>query len=160
MARILIVDDDELMAEIIIERLATAGHMASAIHHGDDALQAIAAASAPDLLILDYNLPGQSGLSILREVRRQPRAQGMPVIMLTAKVSKLLFTRAQNDGADDCLTKPVDLEALLERAEALLVGTKLVRQMEAAAPLRRGFEPSGLGERPMIRAQPGQKPEA
>ena len=128
MARILIVDDDELLTEIMMACLADAGHMVSAVHHGDEALTAIEG-SIPDLLILDYNLPGMSGLSILREVRQQSYGTGMPIMMLTAKCGKLLALRAHHDGADDYLNKPVFPGILLRRAEALLAGKMINRHV-------------------------------
>lgn len=127
MARILIVDDDELLTDVITGWLEDVGHMASAVHHGDDALRATEE-SMPDLLILDYNLPGISGLSILRKVRQQPHADGMPIMMLTAKGGKLLVARAHHDGADDYLTKPVTSNTLLERVEALLARRRPTRE--------------------------------
>jgi DNA-binding response OmpR family regulator len=133
MARILIVDDDELLAEVMTEWLEAAGHMVSAVHHGDEALRAVAD-SVPDLLILDYSLPGLSGLSILQRVRAQPRAAGMPIMMLTAKSGKLLLARAHAAGADEYLSKPVEPGVLLERVEALLVGGMIARRAASRAP--------------------------
>ena len=134
MARILLVDDDELLTEAMMACLTDAGHMVSAVHHGDEALRAIEG-SIPDLLILDYNLPGMSGLSILRAVRRQSYANGMPIMMLTAKGGKLLAVRARHDGADDYLNKPVFPRMLLHRAEALLAGKTINRHAAANGPV-------------------------
>lgn len=128
MARILIIDDDEILAEVIAERLEAAGHMVSAVHDGGEAVRAIEN-SAPDLVVLDYDLPGATGLSILREVRRRPHAECMPVLMLTAKTGRLVLARALQDGVDDYVTKPVAPVDLLGRVEALLVGAMLVRRM-------------------------------
>lgn len=131
MARILIVDDDEILAEVLAEHLGAAGHMVSTVHHGDDALRAIRD-GAPDLLVLDYDLPGRSGLSILRDVRSLPQAEGMPILMLTAKSGRLVPARAEQDGVDDFVTKPIMPGALLERVEALLVGAMMMRGMTRA----------------------------
>ncbi len=119
MARIIIVDDDELITDIVIEVLLAAGHMISAIHDGNEALEAISA-GAPDLLILDYTLPGKSGMEILQEVRRLPHASAMPVMMLTACGGRLLKARADREGADDYVVKPFEPDNLLRRVEALL----------------------------------------
>ncbi|MDB5694761.1 MAG: response regulator [Sphingomonas bacterium] len=132
MARILIVDDDEILAEILIDVLAAAGHSASAVHHGDDALRAIDESGA-DLLILDYDLPGASGLEVLRQVRRHPQGLHVLVMMLTAKSGKLLAVRAHHDDVDDYLVKPVTPELLVRRVEALLRSGALARQVSHPA---------------------------
>ena len=131
MARILMIEDDDLFAEIAVEWLEAAGHMVSVFDHGDQALGAVMA-SDPDLLILDHNLPGKSGISILRDVRELPHTAGMPIMMLTSKTGKLLPARANHGGADDYVTKPVTSETLLRHVEALLIGASLVRQTNHA----------------------------
>ena len=127
MARILIVDDDEIMAEAIIEVLGLHDHMTSAVHDGSEAIEAVIA-GAPDLVILDYVLPTRSGLDILRAIRAMPGMVHIPVMMLTGKNGKLMVARAEHDGADDYMTKPFDPMALLQRAEALLKGATIARQ--------------------------------
>lgn len=126
MARIIIVDDDEIMAEIIGEALAAAGHLVSAVHDGNDAMAAILRGD-PDLLVLDYNLPGRTGMDILREVRASPRAESLPVIMVTARGGRLLMMRADQTGADDYIVKPFAPAELVQRAEALLLGSGVTR---------------------------------
>ena len=126
MARIIIVDDDELVTEIAIEALDAAGHMTSAIHDGSDALAAIAGAD-PDIVILDYTLPGITGMEILRQLRLLPHAANMPVMMLTSKGGRLLKSRAEQTGADDYLVKPFEPDELVHRVEALLVGRDISR---------------------------------
>lgn len=133
MARILLIEDDEIFVELVTDYLEAAGHMVSAIHHGDEALRAVDE-SAPELLILDYNLPGMTGLEILREVRRRSYGEHLPVLMLTAKPGRLLPVRAHHDGVDDYLTKPVAPEPLLQRVEALLISAALARRLTRAVP--------------------------
>lgn len=128
MARIILVEDDEILAELLCEHLESAGHMVSAVHHGDDALRAIDE-SDPELLVLDYQLPGRSGLDILREVRGGPQGEELPIIMMTAKTGRLLPARAHHDGVDDYLNKPVAPDLLLGRIEALLRSAALARQV-------------------------------
>ena len=132
MARILLVEDDEILAEILAACLSAAGHAVSAVHDGRDALRAVNE-SDPDLLILDYQLPGLSGLEILRTVRRGHHADDLPVMMLTANGGKLLPARAHHDGADDYLAKPVSPDHLLRRVEALLKSAALARRVARAA---------------------------
>lgn len=126
MARILIVDDDEVMAEIVAELLSKNGHMVSAIYKGNEAVSA-AIASAPDLLILDYELPERSGLDILRTLREMPAFVDLPVIMLTGKRGRLLSVRAEHDGVDEYLTKPFNPEYFATRVETMLNNVTVLR---------------------------------
>ncbi|WP_010218591.1 response regulator transcription factor [Sphingomonas sp. PAMC 26621] len=126
MARIIIVDDDEIMAEIVSEALEAAGHLVSAVHDGFDAMEAISRGD-PDLLVLDYNLPGRTGMDILREIRASPRAEGLPIIMVTAHGGRLLMIRADQTGADDYIIKPFAPAELVQRAEALLLSSRITR---------------------------------
>ncbi|HEX8413667.1 MAG TPA: response regulator transcription factor [Sphingomicrobium sp.] len=132
MARIIIVDDDEIIAEIASEALSEAGHMVSAIYDGANAMEAIAG-SDPDLIILDYNLPGKTGMQLLREVRMLPHANETPVMMLTARGGRLLKIRAEETGADDYIVKPFDPIDLVARVDALLLGSLIVRQVSMAS---------------------------
>ncbi len=126
MARIIIVDDDEVVTEIACDALDASGHMTSAIHEGGGALAAIAGGD-PDLVILDYKLPGITGMEILRQLRLLPHAADMPVMMLTSKGGRLLKLRAEQTGADDYLVKPFDPDDLVRRVKALLVGRDISR---------------------------------
>lgn len=131
-ARIIIVDDDELFCDIACDTLAAAGHMVSALHDGEQAAAAIVE-SQPDVLILDYNLPGISGLEILRRVRRDPAARHVPVMMLTREDGRLMKARADHDGADEYLVKPCTPVQLMRHVEALLIGQSILNSVGAAA---------------------------
>ncbi|WP_375402137.1 response regulator transcription factor [uncultured Sphingomonas sp.] len=133
MARILIIDDDEILAEIVVDALASAGHLVSAVHHGHQAIRAVDE-SGPELIILDYDLPGVTGLEILRQIRRRPYGPGLPVLMLTATTSRLLPARAHRDDIDDYLVKPVALDLLVGRVEALLRSAALSKQVSHTTP--------------------------
>lgn len=132
MARIIIVDDDEIVTEIASDALEAAGHMTSAVHDGASAIAAIGG-SDPDLVILDYMLPGTTGMEILRQLRLLPHAADMPVMMLTAKGGRLLKVRAEQTGADDYMVKPFEPDDLVRRVEALLVGRDISRSTMQAA---------------------------
>jgi DNA-binding response OmpR family regulator len=132
MARIIIVDDDEIIAEIASEALSDAGHMVSTVFDGADAMEAIAG-SDPDLIILDYNLPGKTGMQLLREVRMLPHANETPVMMLTARGGRLLKIRAEETGADDYIVKPFDPADLVARVDALLLGSTIARKVSMAS---------------------------
>ncbi len=135
MARIIMVEDDEILAEIMSDGLAAAGHMVSAVHHGDDAMRAIGEGD-PDLLVLDYDLPGRSGLDILRDIRAAPHGDELPVVMMSAKAGRLIPARAHHDGVDDYLIKPVTPDMLLGRVEALLKSAALARVVSRKASAR------------------------
>lgn len=126
MARIIIVDDDEMVAEIVSEALEAAGHMVSAVHDGDSAMSAIAGGD-PDLLILDYSLPGRTGMDILREVRAARKGADLPVLMATANGGRLLKVRAKQTGADDYIVKPFAAADVVRRVEAMLLGSAITR---------------------------------
>ena len=121
MARIVIVDDDEIVAEIASDVLAAAGHMTNAVHDGVEALKAIYDGE-PDLVILDYELPGETGMEVLRQIRAMPHGRGMLVMMLTGSRSRLLKARAEHIGANDYVVKPFRPDDLVERVETLLAG--------------------------------------
>ena len=129
MARIIIVEADELVADIAIEALAAAGHMISAVHDGAQALAAIGT-GAPDVLILDHDLPGRTGLDILRQVRMMPAGDAVLVLMLTGYSSRLMKARAEHGGADDFIVKPFRPDDLVVRVEALLTGRSIARGAE------------------------------
>lgn len=132
MASILLVDDDEILVEIMADHLQAEGHMVSVVYDGTDVLRAVHDAE-PDLLVLDYNLPGLSGLEILRELRSRPYGKDLPILMLTAKTGRLLSARALQDGVDDYLIKPVTPDLLLRRIEALLLSAAFASRSAHAA---------------------------
>ncbi|MDY6797844.1 MAG: response regulator [Pseudomonadota bacterium] len=114
--RILIVEDDERLAELTREYLETNGLVVSLETHGGRAVDRIKAEN-PDLVVLDLMLPGEDGLSICRRIR--PFYQG-PVIMLTARTDDLDQVLGLEMGADDYIGKPVRPRVLLARIRALL----------------------------------------
>ena len=119
MSRILVVEDETAIAELIAINLRHAGHEAIC---APDAGQAQAAVDAvlPDLVILDWMLPGDSGLALARRWRSQPRTRDLPVIMLTAKAGETDKVAGLDAGADDYLTKPFSTQELMARIRALL----------------------------------------
>jgi len=114
--RILIVEDDERLAELTQEYLESNGLNVSLEHHGGHAVDRIRN-EKPDLVVLDLMLPGEDGLSICRRVR--PFYQG-PIIMLTARNDDLDQVLGLEMGADDYVSKPVKPRVLLARIRALL----------------------------------------
>ena len=128
MAIILIVEDDSILADIALQTLSAAGHFVDVVDNGNEAMSAIVSTEA-DLVILDYGLPGKSGMQILRDIRALPHSGGLAVMMTTARTGDILMRRAAHAGADDYMTKPFDPQELLRRAEALLVGTRIIRSV-------------------------------
>jgi two-component system phosphate regulon response regulator PhoB len=74
----------------------------------------------PDIVLLDWMLPGLSGIEVCRQIRRRPATRDTPVIMVTARTDEQDSVRGLNTGADDYITKPFNMEALLARMRALL----------------------------------------
>ncbi|MFF3407195.1 response regulator transcription factor [Streptomyces sp. NPDC002742] len=127
--RVLVVDDDPTVAEVVSGYLDRAGYLVDRAADGPAAL-ARAAAHRPDLVVLDLMLPGMDGL----EVCRRLRAQGpVPVIMLTARGDEDDRILGLEVGADDYVTKPFSPRELVLRVESVLRRT---RPVAAARPLR------------------------
>jgi two-component system alkaline phosphatase synthesis response regulator PhoP len=118
-SRILIVEDDPDIAELVARYLDKAGFTAERAASGRDALQAIAA-RPPDLLILDLMLPQVDGLEICRRVRASEATASLPIIMLTARAEESERIVGLELGADDYLAKPFSPSELVARVRALL----------------------------------------
>ncbi|MDE0539957.1 MAG: response regulator transcription factor [Rhodospirillales bacterium] len=115
--RIVIVEDNESLASGIAHRLRDLGHAVDVLHDGEDG-DAYLASEGGDLVILDINLPGMSGLEILRGMRA--RNDPTPVLMLTARTDTSDKVEGLDTGADDYLVKPFEMEELEARIRALL----------------------------------------
>ena len=114
--KILVADDDRDLAALVAFTLTQAGYLVIKAHDGEEALQAFEA-EAPDLAVLDINMPGMSGFDVCEAIRRRSRA---PVMMLTVRGEEEDLVRAIELGADDYLTKPFSPRTLLARIKALL----------------------------------------
>lgn len=114
--RIVIVEDNETLAKAIAYRLRDRGHAAEVLLDGDEADLYLAQEGA-DLVVLDINLPGQSGLEILKSIRN--RGDGVPVILLTARAETSDRVSGLDMGADDYLVKPFEMDELEARIRAL-----------------------------------------
>ncbi len=119
MARILIADDDELIAELASEVLIDAGHACGWVTHADAAWEC-AHHRRPDILLLDQSMPGESGLTLLRRLRWSPLLYDLPVIMFTGMNGAEDEAQAIYAGAQDFLSKPFDPEVLVERVTRIL----------------------------------------
>ncbi len=114
--RIVIVEDNETLANAIAYRLRDRGHAADVLTDGDEAALYLQQEGA-DLIVLDINLPGQSGLDILKSLRN--RGDGVPVILLTARAETSDRVSGLDMGADDYLVKPFEMDELEARIRAL-----------------------------------------
>ncbi|MGN7250344.1 MULTISPECIES: response regulator transcription factor [unclassified Arthrobacter] len=115
--RVLLVEDEVLLAETIRQGLTTAGFVVDVAHDGVDGLWA-ASENLYDVVVLDVMLPGMHGYEVLKQMRE--RRNWMPVIMLTAKDGEYDQTDAFDLGADDYLTKPFSFLVLVARLRALI----------------------------------------
>ncbi|MGH2366054.1 MAG: response regulator transcription factor [Chloroflexota bacterium] len=114
--RILVVDDDEKITNLLRRALSYEGYLPDIAHDGPGAL-ALALEHQPDLAILDIQLPGMDGLEVCRRLRQ---GGGQPILMLTARDEVSDRVHGLDSGADDYLVKPFALEELLARVRALL----------------------------------------
>ncbi len=116
---IIIVEDEQDMAELIAIRLQREGYSVEAIFDGLEGLAKIRSAP-PELVLLDIMLPGMSGTQIATELRGDPRTAGVPIIMLTAKSEESDIVVGLHVGADDYMTKPFSMSVLVARVAAVL----------------------------------------
>jgi len=119
MSRILVVEDESAIAELISINLRHAGYEVTIAATADQA-QFEVDRVLPDLVVLDWMLPGQSGLALAKQWRSQARTRGLPIIMLTARAEEGDKIAGLDAGADDYLVKPFSTNELLARIRAVL----------------------------------------
>jgi DNA-binding response OmpR family regulator len=118
--RVLVVDDDPVILELLVLNLELEGHEAITATDGRQAL-ALARDAAPDLLLLDIMMPELDGFAVCRELRADPGTAELPVVLLSARAQESDLVRGTAAGADAYVTKPFDpfeLVRLLERTAA------------------------------------------
>ena len=118
-AQILIVDDEAGIRQMLSFTLAGDGYVCAEAGDTDEAQQAVAA-RRPDLILLDWMLPGISGVDFARRLKRDPRTGEIPIILLTAKGEEADKVKGLDSGADDYITKPFSTRELLARVRAVL----------------------------------------
>jgi two-component system, OmpR family, phosphate regulon response regulator PhoB len=119
MSTVLVIEDESAIAELIAINLRHAGFEVTLAATADQA-QAAVDAVLPDLVLLDWMLPGQSGVALARQWRSQSRTKELPIIMLTARADETDKIAGLDAGADDYLTKPFSTQELLARIRAVL----------------------------------------
>lgn len=126
--RILVVDDEEDLLELIQYNLAKEGYRVTCVGTGEDALRE-ARANPPDLIVLDLLLPNVDGLEVCKLLKNDPRTKHVPIVMLTAKGDEADMVTGLELGADDYISKPFSPRVLTARIRAVLR-----RAQEPASP--------------------------
>jgi phosphate regulon transcriptional regulator PhoB len=139
MTKILIVDDEQDIADLVSYNLEKEGYTTIKAYDGGDVLKTVKT-QKPDLLILDLMLPRMNGLDICRAIRANSETAHLPIIMLTAKADEVDKIIGLEIGADDYMTKPFSVKELIAR-----VRTVLRRIQEGKKPaIKETFEFDGL----------------
>jgi two-component system phosphate regulon response regulator PhoB len=118
-ARILIVEDEDALSMLLRYNLEAEGYEVDSVARGDEAETRLKERS-PDLLVLDWMLPGLSGIELCRRLRARPETRQLPILMLTARGEESEKVRGLATGADDYVVKPFSVPELLARVRALL----------------------------------------
>ena len=149
MAHVLIADDDELIAEMACETLIDAGHACGWVTSGEQAWD-LMENRRPDILLLDQDMPGISGVNLLRKLRGSATFYDLPVIMFTAMSGQVDEDRAIYAGAQDYVRKPFAQSHLVDRVDRALAKRGGVSHLDLKTRLARdsGFLEE---ERPLAR---------
>jgi DNA-binding response OmpR family regulator len=131
MSRILVVDDEPAIVDVLVYNLTRAGHQPITANDGKQALELISA-EPPDLVILDLMLPGVDGLDVCREVRKH---SDLPIIMLTARDEEIDRVLGLELGADDYVVKPFSVRELMSRVKAVLRRTQPAKASTRPQPI-------------------------
>jgi two-component system phosphate regulon response regulator PhoB len=137
-AHILVIENEPAIQELIALNLSMAGHTVSRARDAESALLMLED-GLPDMLLLDWNLRGQSGLSLIRRLRAQASTRYLPIIMVTARCGEPDKIMALESGADDYMTKPFSPREMVARVHALLR-----RLPQPTAPRAQTLETAGL----------------
>src|SRR5215470_13452764 len=111
-ARILIIEDEEPLTLLLRYNLEAEGYAVDSAARGDEADLKLKE-NAPDLAVIDWMLPGLSGIELIRRLRARPETQALPIIMLTARGEETERVRGLATGADDYIVKPFSVPELL-----------------------------------------------
>lgn len=117
--KILIIDDEEHIIELIRYNVEASGYTTSSAGNGIDGLM-LAKQEKPDLILLDLMLPGLDGLEVCKRMRSDDQLKSVPIIMLTAKSEEIDKILGLELGADDYITKPFSVRELTARVKAML----------------------------------------
>ena len=118
-AKVLVVEDEAPLAEVLRYNLEADGFKVSHAQTGEEA-EMLVAEESPDLIVLDWMLPSVSGIELCRRFRSRPETRSVPIIMLTARGEETDRIRGLSTGADDYVVKPFSLPELMARVRAIL----------------------------------------
>lgn len=135
--RLLLVEDEEDLRDLLTYRLEKAGYQVKAVESGEDGLNA-AQADPPHLVLLDLMLPGIDGLAVCRTLKEDPRTADVPIIMVTARGEEADVVRGLDMGADDYVVKPFSPRIVLARLRAVLRRSKAESAADPESPTRIG----------------------
>jgi CheY-like chemotaxis protein len=138
MARILLIEDNELNRDMLSRRLERAGHEVLAAIDGKSAFDLLQTERV-ELVILDLRLPDMSGLHVITILRGDPVTAHVPILVLTACAMDADRERARSAGCDEYETKPVDLPRVLEKIQQLLTRSSLPGQQAGNPAPRNGL---------------------
>ena len=113
------VEDDNNIRELVVYTLETTGFKARGFEDGSRFLEALAL-DTPELILLDIMLPGEDGISLLKQLKASVKTRDIPVIMMTAKGTEYDKVKGLDLGADDYVTKPFGMMELVSRVKAVL----------------------------------------
>ncbi len=119
MSKILLVEDNEMNRDMLSRRLQRRGHEIVMALDGEEGVQ-MANSTAPDLILMDMSLPVVDGWQATRRLKADPKTRNIPIIALTAHAMSDDREKALEAGCDEYDTKPIDLDRLLPKIEALL----------------------------------------
>jgi CheY-like chemotaxis protein len=152
---ILVVDDNEYNREILVQNLMDLGFDCEEAPDGYEAIVRMKKAPVPMLVLLDVMMPGIDGFEVCQKLREDPRTRDVPVIMVTAKAMSRDIVQGLQAGANDYVTKPIDMEVLLARVETHLrlkelsdeakrTGERLLRELAAARAVQESLLPQAV----------------
>jgi two-component system phosphate regulon response regulator PhoB len=118
-AKILVVEDEDDILELISYNLAKEGYQVTGVPTGEDTLKRVRS-ELPDLVVLDLMLPGVDGLEVCKLLKNDPKTRHVPIVMLTAKGEEADIVTGLELGADDYITKPFSPRVLIARVRAVL----------------------------------------
>jgi DNA-binding response OmpR family regulator len=118
-ARIIYIEDDDLVAQVVKDVLTTAGHLVGVVAHGTLGADTVAL-KKPDMAIVDLSLPGTGGIEVIQHLRRTSSTYLMPILVLTANRTSAAADAALEAGATDVMTKPFSADDIVERVTKVL----------------------------------------
>ena len=142
MSTILVVEDEDAIRDLICMNLEANGFTTDAAEDGEEAL--VKARRHPDLILLDWMLPGLDGLDVLRALKASPETAGIPVIMLTAKGEETDIVLGLEMGAADYIVKPFSNKVLVARVRTQLRRGGEKARAEAVKTLDRARRAAGI----------------